>query len=322
MNLGTLIPSHATGELLVSPDAVRSWAQRAEEEGFAGLWGLSHPVKPPIYNTAFLDPLIGLSHAAAVTDNIPLGTSVLLLPLRRTADVASCALTLQHLAGRRVTLGVGAGNNAKEFEVSNVSMRERGPRLTEGMDVLRELFEGEASFSGRFHDFEDVRIDPQLDESPRLFSGGSSNVKDGERYIPTPILDRVMKADGWIAPPSPLEKVEYDWNAIRNHAEENGRDPNEIERVELQYIHVVDDDDPDVVEAEQRKTFDRYYGARGYDHAAKSCLVGTIEDIQDRLHGYEDLGFDQVILGPAASDADELDRQMDLITEHLLPDFS
>jgi alkanesulfonate monooxygenase len=138
------------------------WVQRAEEEeGFAGLWGLSHPAKLSIYNTAFLDLIIGLSHAAAVTDSIPLGTSVLLLLLRQTADVASYAPTLQHLAGRRVTPGVGAGNNAKEFDVSNFSMRERGPRLTEGTDALRELFEEEASFSGRFHDFEDVRIDPQ-----------------------------------------------------------------------------------------------------------------------------------------------------------------
>jgi hypothetical protein len=47
-----------------------------------------------------------------------------------------------------------------------------------------------------------------------------------------------------------------------------------------------------------------------------------IEDIQDRLHGYKDLGFDRVILGPAASDADELNRQMDLITEHLFPELS
>jgi hypothetical protein len=59
-----------------------------------------------------------------------------------------------------------------------------------------------------------------------------------------------VKADRWIAPPSPIEKVEYDCNTVRNHAEETGHDPSEIERIELQYIHVVDDDDPDVVEVE------------------------------------------------------------------------
>jgi hypothetical protein len=37
-----------------------------------------------------------------------------------------------------------------------------------------------------------------------------------------------------------------DWTAIWNHAEENDRDPSKIDRIELQYIHVVDDD-PDVV---------------------------------------------------------------------------
>ena len=322
MELGTLVPTHATGDLRISPKAVTSWAERAESNGFAGLWALSHPVKPPIYNTAFLDPLVSLSYAAAVTEEIPLGTSVLLLPLRRTSDVASCVLSLQHLANRRITLGVGAGNNPKEFDVAGVPIEERGPRLTEGIDVLKALFAGEASYNGRFHSFENVQVDPLLDERPRIFTGGSSNVEDDGYRLPEPILRRVLSADGWIAPPSPLEKVEHDWNRIAEYVEAHGSDPDEIVRVELQYFHLVDDDDPDVVEAEQRYVFDTYYGSRGFDHAADSCLVGTTEEILERLDGYDDLGFDQVILGPAANDPEQLSRQMDLVRDHLLPEFA
>lgn len=321
MQLGALLPTHATGELLVDPDSVRSWARRAEEEGFAGLWALSHPVKPPIYNTGFIDPLVVLSHAAAVTDEIPLGTSILLLPLRNTSEVASSVLSLQHLSGRRFSLGVGAGNNPHEFDVAGIPMEERGPRLTEGIEVLQALFDGEASYDGRFHSFEGIRIDPTADDPPRLLSGGSSNVEDGEYHIPEPILERVVTVGGWIAPPSPLEKVEHDWNHIKEYARANGVDPDHIDRLELQYFHIVDDDDPDAVETEQREVFDEYYGSRGYDHAANSCLVGTIEEIKERLKGYERLGFDEVILGPAAHDDQDLSQQMDLVSDHLLPMF-
>lgn len=321
MDLGTLLPTHCTGDLLVPPKTIQSWARRAESNGFAGLWALSHPVKPPIYNTAFLDPLVALSHAAAVTDEIPLGTAVLLLPLRNTADVASGALSLQHLADRPVTLGVGSGNNPKEFEVAGVPMNERGPRLTEGIEVLAELFSGECSYDGRFHRFEDVRVDPTLAERPRIISGGSSNVEEGEYHFPTPILDRILDADGWISPPSPTEKLDHDWDCVRTHATDRGVDPDGIDRIGLQYIHLVDNDDPDTVKAEQRDVFDTYYGARGFGHAADSCLVGTTAEILERLEDYDRLGFEEVILGPATHDPGQLDQQMELMTEHLLPEF-
>lgn len=323
MELGTLVPTHCTGELRVPPDAIRAWARDAEDAGFAGLWALSHPVEPPIYNTAVLDPLTALGHVAGVTDEIPLGTSVLLLSMRRPANVVSMAATLRHLADRPVTLGVGAGNNPKEFEVTGVPMEERGPRLTEGIEILNALFEGEASYRGRFTSFENVRVDPVLDDPPGILAGGTSTVVDGERRFPQPVVDRILRTDGWIVAPTPPERVAAELELVREHATDAGVDPDALRFVQLQYTHVVDDDDPDAVADEQAETFRSFYGPnRGFEHAREHCLVGSIDDIRAQLAAYEDLGVDEVIVGPAAHDPDALDRQMELVSERLLPSFS
>lgn len=322
MELGTLVPTHCTGELRVPSDTIREWAQKAEDAGFAGLWTLSHPVEPPIYNTAMLDPLMVLSHVAGVTEEIPIGTSILLLPMRRAANVVSMAASLRHLADRPVTLGVGAGNNPKEFEVTGVPMKERGPRLTEGIEILNALFEGEASYQGRFASFENVRVDPVLDDPPSILAGGTSKVVDGERRFPDPVLDRILETDGWIISPTPPEQMATELERVRDHAADEGVDPDTLRFVELQYTHVVDDD-PNVIEEEQAKTFREFYGPnRGFEHARENCLVGSIEEIREQLAAYEDLGVDEVIVGPAAHNPAALDRQMELISDRLLPQFS
>jgi alkanesulfonate monooxygenase SsuD/methylene tetrahydromethanopterin reductase-like flavin-dependent oxidoreductase (luciferase family) len=98
--------------------------------------GFDHLVEPPTYRTSVLDPLVAFAHAAAVTGEMDFGTSILLLPLRRTANVASRAATLQHLVDGDLTLGVGAGYVEKEFEAAGVPMTERGPRLSEGIEIV------------------------------------------------------------------------------------------------------------------------------------------------------------------------------------------
>lgn len=322
MRLGTMLPTWCTGENLVSAAAIREWARRADAAGFAGLWAIDHLVEPPTYNTSVLDNAVALSHAAAVTEGIPLGTSIIILPLRRTANVASRALALQHLAGRRVTLGLGAGYVPKEFEAVGVPLSERGPRFSEGLDVLKALLAGEASYDGRFHSFEGVRIDPVAEEPPRLLAGGDSNVEDGERVMAEPVLRRILAADGWIAPPSNPEKVAREWELIEEYADGQGVDSDTVDRVLLAYTHLSEAETTGEAHAEQRPVFEELYSPdRGFDHAREHCLVGTIDDVLDRLAAYEAIGFDQVIAGPAAHDPDALDAQMTLLEEHVLPEF-
>lgn len=324
MEIGTTLPTWCTGERLIPPEQLGRYAAKADEIGIAGLWALDHLVRTPIYSTSMLDPLVSLGHAAAVTDNITLGTSILLLPLRRTANVASRALSLQHLSNGRVTLGLGAGYVPKEFEAVGVPRTERGPRLHEGILVLNELFQGEASFEGRFHSFEGVRIDPVLDDPPQLLSAGSSmNADPGEWGMPEPILQRVLETGGWIAPPCSPEQAEHDWDIVRTYAEEHGVSPTDLEFVVLNYTHLVDDADRDAVRDEQRDVFEGFYSTESPRHtfeaAQDRCLVGTVEEVIERICSYEAIGVDHLIAGAITHRPDYLDQQLKVFDERILP---
>lgn len=317
MDIGTTLPTGCTGEYQVPPDAVRDWAVAAESRGFAGLWVLDHVVEPDTYATSVLNPLVALSHAAGVTDTIPLGTSILLLPIRGAANAADAALSLKYLADRKVTLGVGAGYVPEEFEVVGVPLEERGPRLSEGIDVLRELFSGDGSYSGRFHEFENVTVDPVLEEPPRVLAGGSSLYAGGD--MPEPMVQRVLTADGWIAPPLSPERAADDWAMIRSYAEDAGVDPDGVDRVALTYCYVVETDSRREAHEHQREAFAEFFSdQRGFDHAERTCLTGSLSDIRRRLRAYEDAGFDQVIVGTPAHTPDDLAEQVDLLAEHVL----
>lgn len=88
-------------------------ARAAERLGFDAVWANDHLVPPrslaqgPAPN--FYEPLVTLSHLAAATTRITLGTAVLALPLRDPLLVAKQAATLDALSGGRLVLGVGVG---------------------------------------------------------------------------------------------------------------------------------------------------------------------------------------------------------------------
>jgi alkanesulfonate monooxygenase len=321
MDIGAQLPAYSTGDRQLSPETIRHWARGAEEAGFTDLWAIDHLVKPHTYSSAVLDPIVSLSHAAAVTDEIRLGTGVLVLPLRRTGPAAKRILTLQHLADRPVSLGVGAGYNHPEFEVAGVSRKERGPRLSEGVEVLQALFdEGSASYDGRFHSFSDINMDPNPSAPINILSGGGSKTdEEGNRNIIDPILRRIMQADGWVAQPTQPPKLREEIEIIEDYARSQGEDPDKIQKAVVTYTHLVDDGD---VAAEQRRAFVDLFGEDGYERAKEHLLVGSIDDIISQLQAYEDIGVDTVILGPPSTNGEQYDAQLDLFANEVLPSFS
>lgn len=314
MDLGVGLPTYCDKSGSVSGSTIQQYAKRAEGYGFAGLWAMDHLVHPDPYEKTVLDPLVALSHASAVTEHIPLGTSILLLPIRQTAISASQVATLSTLSQREVTLGLGAGYVPKEFEVTGVSMESRGARMDEGIEVLQRLFGGESSFDGEFHSFENVRVDPVPEEPPRLLAGG--NIPDDRQRLPPWIVNRAMAADGWIAPPiSPTIAATAAEHLIGTAADRD-ESADSIDLVALNYIHLSDSDDP---RAEQRDAFDSFFSQpQGFDRARQQCLVGSTNSISENLRVYENAGFDQVILCPVVSELDALVRQLDLMADHLL----
>ena len=114
-------------------DAIRAWAQRAEDAGFDHILAYDHvlgaavdrlgpgpfgpfPTAPYTAEHTFHEILTLFSHLAAVTTRIGFVTSVLVLPQRQTALLAKQVATVDRLSGGRLRLAVGAGWNTAEYE--------------------------------------------------------------------------------------------------------------------------------------------------------------------------------------------------------------
>ena len=110
-------------------------------------------------------------------------TGVYLLPLRHSGPVAKQVATLDHLSeGRFIWVGIG-GEFPKEYEVAGVPISERGARLSESIEVVRELWKGKpASYDGKFSILRCLMTPPQGRMEAHLFgveSKGSRLQKNG-----------------------------------------------------------------------------------------------------------------------------------------------
>ena len=155
-------------------------AQRAEALGFESVWIPEHlvfPVRlatpypytddgePPFTtDTPILDPLLLLTHIAASTARIRLGTNIFVLPLRHPLVTARLAMTLDVLSNGRLSLGVGAGWLEEEFRAVGVEFSTRGSRLRECVLALRALWtQPEPEFHGRFFDFGPLKFERSVE---------------------------------------------------------------------------------------------------------------------------------------------------------------
>jgi probable F420-dependent oxidoreductase len=175
MRLGIHLPQYGR---TAAPDAITAAAVRAEELGYADVWVSDHIVHPASqsYPTPYLfDPFITLTCAAAVTDRIGLGTSVLVAPQYHPLWLANATASLDALSGGRLRLGVGVGWSEAEFDALGQSFANRGRRTDEILDVLHVCWTNDpASHHGEFYDFDEIRVLPKPSHPIDIWIGGSS----------------------------------------------------------------------------------------------------------------------------------------------------
>lgn len=214
-------------------------AVAAERHGFATLWAGEHVVMVDQPTSRYpysadgrlavpaaadwVDPLIGLSFAAAVTTTIGLATGVLLLPEHNPVLVAKQAATLDRLSGGRFTLGVGIGWLREEFDALGVPFERRATRTAEYVAAMRVLWRDDiGSFAGEFVNFEHVRANPipVRDRRIPIMVGGNSDAA----------LRRVVDwGDGWYGfALADVAAVADRVALIRRRCSETGRDLREL----------------------------------------------------------------------------------------------
>ena len=227
MKLSVEFPSVSYRE---GPDAVRRFARGVEQIGYDHIDMFDHVVMGfPIEGRApgpypasmpILEALMTLSHVAAVTSRVTLGTEVLVLPQRQPTLVAKQVSTLDTLSGGRVRLGVGVGWQESEYDALGEDFHTRGARMDEAIRLLRACWsDAQVDVSEKHYQLVAMGMEPKPPQGRRLpiWIGGRSE----------PAYRRVAQlGDGWLAGGMPdAESTRRAIVSIRRHAEAAGRDP-------------------------------------------------------------------------------------------------
>jgi probable F420-dependent oxidoreductase len=261
---------------LADPAVIRSAASGAEQVGYSSIWVLDQltdraairRTSPPIDGGppegalpggvgATLDPLGVLTYAAAVTNRVRLGTSVLVTPWYRPTLLARSVATLDVLSDGRLTVGLGLGWALDDYAAVGVPQRELGARLEDALDVLDSAWISGGSSAGP--------APVQWPRPPVLLAASTPRG-----------LERIARrADGWNPAGLPVDLMRSGWTIVRDAAAEHGRDPDALELVPRATVTLT---------------------ARPVDGDRPEC-TGTVEQVIHDIDAIRRAGAHEVIVG-------------------------
>jgi probable F420-dependent oxidoreductase len=214
----------------VAPAALVDAARLAEELGFESVWSGEHVAVPfemrsrypggkmPFApDSMFVEPLVMLSHLAAVTTRVRLGVGIYLLPLRDPILAGRAIATLDVLSQGRLDLGIGVGWCEEEFRYVGRDFHKRGKLADELIDALGTLFnDPRPEFHGKFFDFGPIGFEPKPVQRPRpkLHVGG---------FGAHTLRRAALRGDGYYAGARSPEEVAANVAALRAEEKRVGR---------------------------------------------------------------------------------------------------
>jgi len=221
----------------------------AEQLGFDQGW---IPETWTMSDRSYLEPWTLLSALARATSSLRIGTLVALLVPRHPTLLAGQVLTVDHVSGGRVELGIGAGDVPQDsgiFGAAQWSAAERVERLEDQLVLLDALLRGQSvTRSGRHYSIEGAHL-PEPVQRPRpplvVAAEGRKSLRlvahhadawvtlGGQPQTPERGVPTVSEAEGLRAT---RERVA----TLESHCREIGRDPRRIRRIILAYRRRVD----------------------------------------------------------------------------------
>jgi len=217
-----------------TPENVVKVARRAEELGYDSLWvseRLLYPVAPQTRYAGTPDgalpdpyrhnlaPLECLTYVAALTERIALGTGVLVTPYYNPVVLARSLTALDVLSGGRLRVGLGLGWSKDEYDAAGATMKARGRRATEFIQVLLATWTTDpAEFQGEFFHLPKSIIQPKPVQKPHppIYLAA---------YAPGALQRAATLADGWMPVGVPLRAMTRMWGSLQDLARQAGRDP-------------------------------------------------------------------------------------------------
>ncbi len=188
-----MLPQIGLNIVALDASCMASAGRMAEQLGFESVWLGEHIVVPTRIesdypagpntqpfdpDSPFLDPLLVLSHIAAVTEKIRLGVGIYLLAARHPVLTAKAFATLDRLSRGRLDLGVGIGWLREEYEIFGVDWATRGALTDEMLDCMRTLLtDPRPTYRSEHFTIPEIGFEPKPVDGPtrsRILGGGYS----------------------------------------------------------------------------------------------------------------------------------------------------
>ena len=285
--------------------SVRDAGIRADRLGYDSLWTWDH-LYPIVgsHEGPIFEGWLTLAAWAEVTERATIGLMVGANTFRNPALVAKLATTLDHMSNGRAVLGIGAAWFKTEHRGLGIefggSPGERLRWLEEAVAIMRGMLRGERPSGSRYYAAREALNLPAPIQArlPILIGGGGEKrtLRIVARYA-----DACNVGGGF-------ESVKRKDEILRRHCADVGRDESEIERTASVGTCVIRDDP-----AEAERVFEAMFARNGGASPWKDQLVGTPEQVADKLRPYLDIGFRHFIAGfPSPYDVESMQR---LVTE-------
>jgi alkanesulfonate monooxygenase SsuD/methylene tetrahydromethanopterin reductase-like flavin-dependent oxidoreductase (luciferase family) len=159
--------------------ASRGWSEvledftLAEELGFDHAWLVDHLVDTDgSPEDGCLEGWTLLAAIAAKTERIRLGVLVSSNTFRSPALLLKEAVTVDHISGGRLILGIGTGWHEDEHRRYGIDLpapAERVDRFEEAVQLISLLMAQErTTFAGRYYQLDDAHLEPRPVQHPRI----------------------------------------------------------------------------------------------------------------------------------------------------------
>lgn len=309
MRFGYTLPNNLG---LRDPQDVVAVAGLCERLGYDSVWVAHHVlnigyVLDRLGDGDYYDALTILTWAAAHTERIELGTSVLVLPYLHPVNVAKQLATLDRLCRGRLVVGVGVGSLPEENAALGVEYERRGQLTDEFLAVMVALWtETEPQFEGEFFSIGGDGAAP-FKASPRPFRSPHPPIVVGGNRPPA--LRRAARWQGWHPMRLPAASMASRLPTIDAELALRGRSrsgPAPVTEHQPEGFRVHACLDLDLWDAPR-------------DRPPRAPMHGTVDQVVDAIGRYAELGVTDLVLSGMSSDPATLPDAIERFAAEVIP---
>lgn len=282
---------------------IRDSLQAGEELGFHGAWTQDQVIG----DVSLLESVSLMTYAAACTERMRLGVSVIVFPIRNPVQLAKSISSLDHMSNGRVTLGLGLGPPAAAanfYRSFGTEYHERVRRFTAGLEVMRALWtEDRVHHTSDFWQLDGTAMEPKPLQRPHppVILGGQH---------PHALRRAATLGDGYMgAGPTTTREFAEHVRVLRQHLAAAGRDVAAFPVSKRVYLHVDDS------AAAAKAVLDEFFGERypwmiqmNPNFVADICVWGPPEQCAAGLREVVAAGADMIVLNPIRDFVPQIER--------------